>query len=103
MGAEKLSRSLEIKIIVDPAPQKDGAKSPLHGILTICDDQGLPTGIINAEEVTAFRTSMSALLHPWPWNRLSRITASPMSRKFFGNDKETLSYLMNDSAAGGLD
>ncbi|EME41986.1 hypothetical protein DOTSEDRAFT_154448 [Dothistroma septosporum NZE10] len=62
------STSVGTKIIVDPAPQKNGGRSPLHGILTICDDQGLPTGIINAEEVTAFRTSMSALL-PFRWRR----------------------------------
>ncbi|KAK4613484.1 hypothetical protein CLAFUW4_09193 [Fulvia fulva] len=62
------STSVGTKIIVNPAPRKEGEQLPLHGILTICDEQGLPTGIINAEEVTAFRTSMSALL-PFRWRR----------------------------------
>lgn len=50
------------KIIVDPAPDADGNKSALHGVLVICDNQGLPKGMINAEEVTGYRTSLSAII-----------------------------------------
>lgn len=67
------------KIIVHPAPiseasdahpqQTDGVTSSrqnqqlaLHGILALCDKCGIPTGVLNAEEVTGFRTSLSAMI-----------------------------------------
>ncbi|OTA95584.1 hypothetical protein M434DRAFT_393637 [Hypoxylon sp. CO27-5] len=56
------------KIIVDPAPTRDNEKLPLQGILAICDENGLPKGIINAAEVTAYRTSLIALI-PYMWRR----------------------------------
>lgn len=34
----------------------------LHGTLTLCDEHGFPAAFINAEEVTGYRTSLSALL-----------------------------------------
>ena len=40
----------------------------LRGILAICDNTGVPTAIINAEEVTAYRTSLCALI-PFMWRR----------------------------------
>ncbi|USW57193.1 Putative ornithine cyclodeaminase/mu-crystallin, NAD(P)-binding domain superfamily [Septoria linicola] len=61
--------SVGCKIIVDPAPEAGtGKKSPLHGVLVVCDNNGIPSGILNAEEITAFRTSLSALI-PWTWRR----------------------------------
>lgn len=77
------------KIIVDPAPpnrppqqgekkekQKEEEKekeekSGLHGILVLCDSRGIPAGIINAEEITGFRTSLCALI-PWMWRKFTR-------------------------------
>lgn len=73
------------KIIVDPAPpnnpsqegekkkqqKEEEEKSGLHGILVLCDSQGIPAGIINAEEITGFRTSLCALI-PWMWRKFTR-------------------------------
>ena len=67
------------KIIVDRNnvrnTQKDASKSAggkttpmLRGILAVCDNTGVPTAIINAEEVTAYRTSLCALI-PFMWRR----------------------------------
>lgn len=56
------------KIIVDPAPTGADKKLPLQGILALCDENGLPKGIINAAEVTAYRTSLIALI-PYMWRR----------------------------------
>ncbi|KAI1141756.1 NAD(P)-binding protein [Hypoxylon sp. FL0543] len=56
------------KIIVDPAPTRDNGKLPLQGILTLCDENGLPKGVINAAEVTAYRTSLIAMI-PSMWRR----------------------------------
>ena len=79
--------SVGCKIIVDPAPHPDtGAKEPLHGVLVVCDNNGIPSGIINAEEVTAFRTSLSALI-PWMWRkRTQKIVV-------FGAGKQALWHL----------
>lgn len=61
--------SVGCKIIVDPAPDAHtGKKSPLHGVLVVCDANGSPAAVINAEEVTGFRTSLCALI-PWMWRR----------------------------------
>lgn len=65
-----------VKIIVDPttpaalqnSAAKSGQKPTLHGILVICDADGLPKGLINADEITAFRTSMSVMI-PYSWRR----------------------------------
>ena len=57
------------KIIVDPAPSGDNnRRPPLQGILALCDENGLPSGVINAGEVTGFRTSLSAMI-PYVWRR----------------------------------
>lgn len=55
------------KLIVDPAPSS-AAAGGLHGILALCDQDGLPAGVLNAEELTGYRTSFSALI-PWLWRR----------------------------------
>lgn len=74
-----------VKIIVDPTTNKASqadesghqshpdasknasAKKPtLHGILALCDRDGLPIGLINAEEITAFRTALSVMI-PYQW------------------------------------
>ncbi|KAF2970925.1 hypothetical protein GQX73_g2627 [Xylaria multiplex] len=61
------SGAIGVKIVVDPAPSSTAAGA-LHGIITLCDSDGLPLGIINAEEVTGYRTALSALI-PYLWRR----------------------------------
>jgi len=58
-----------VKIIVDPAAalgRESEAEQKrlrgLHGVLALCDQNGFPDGFVNAEEVTGYRTSMSAML-----------------------------------------
>lgn len=69
-----------VKIIVDPVSAatnsgvaqngststKRGKPPTLHGILVVCDEDGLPRGLVNAEEITAYRTSMSVMI-PYSW------------------------------------
>lgn len=50
------------KIIVDPAAEASGKKDPLHGVLVLTDSKGMQTGVINAEEVTAYRTSLATMI-----------------------------------------
>ncbi len=57
------------KIIVDRSnvSAARGNETPLlRGILALCDNTGVPSAIINAEEVTAYRTSLCALI-PFMW------------------------------------
>ncbi|PPJ56507.1 hypothetical protein CBER1_03895 [Cercospora berteroae] len=64
--------SIGCKIIVDPAPNPTtGQKDILHGVLIICDERGIPKGLINAEEVTSFRTALCSLI-PWSWRKTTR-------------------------------
>lgn len=59
--------SVGVKVITDPPPSSPAAGA-LHGILAICDLNGIPTGILNAEEITGYRTALSALV-PFLWRR----------------------------------
>ncbi|KAI1453766.1 NAD(P)-binding protein [Annulohypoxylon moriforme] len=56
------------KIIVDPAPVEGKKKLPLQGIVALCDQNGLPKGIVNAGELTGYRTSLIAMI-PYMWRR----------------------------------
>ena len=56
------------KIVVDPAPDPSGRRPPIHGIMAVCDQNGIPTGIMGAEELTGFRTALSAMV-PYVWRR----------------------------------
>ncbi|KAJ5085916.1 hypothetical protein N7532_010687 [Penicillium argentinense] len=58
------------KIIVHPAPTPTGtlAQQALHGIVVLVDKFGLPTGVLNAEEITGYRTTMNAMV-PYSWRR----------------------------------
>ncbi|KAL5362024.1 hypothetical protein BJX96DRAFT_185752 [Aspergillus floccosus] len=58
--------SVGVKIIVEAPPRPDGKKDPLHGVLILTDGQGNPTGVLSAEEVTGYRTSMNAMV-PFSW------------------------------------
>lgn len=60
--------SVGTKIIVEPAPGPSGERKPIHGIVAVCDQNGLPTGILGAEELTGFRTALSAMV-PYTWRR----------------------------------
>ncbi|KAF4973459.1 hypothetical protein FZEAL_9333 [Fusarium zealandicum] len=60
------------KIAVTPAPVEDENGDKVYpavgGILALCDSSGRPTGILNAAEVTGYRTTLCALI-PWMWRR----------------------------------
>ncbi|KAF7516959.1 hypothetical protein PCG10_001701 [Penicillium crustosum] len=56
------------KLVVTPPPRPDGKKDSLHGILILTDGLGNPTGVIGAEEVTGYRTSMNAMV-PFSWRK----------------------------------
>lgn len=56
------------KLVVESAPGPDGKKAPLHGVLILLDGQGNPTGVLSAEEVTGYRTSMNVMV-PFCWRK----------------------------------
>lgn len=60
------------KIIITPAQVLDDSgvvsNPPLRGLLSVCDSSGFPIGLINAEEVTAYRNALSTLI-PYVWRR----------------------------------
>ncbi|KIW84043.1 hypothetical protein Z517_03289 [Fonsecaea pedrosoi CBS 271.37] len=71
------SENVGIKIIVDPSAGSEaletaksssgkGNNATLHGLLALCDKHGVPVGIINADEITAYRTSLSVMI-PYVW------------------------------------
>ncbi|KAI1355920.1 hypothetical protein F5Y01DRAFT_268060 [Xylaria sp. FL0043] len=55
------------KIIVQPPPTSKAAGA-LRGMIAMCDEDGLPSGILNAEEVTGYRTALIALT-PYLWRQ----------------------------------
>lgn len=85
------------KIIVDPAADPEsGKKPPLHGVLVVCDNAGIPVGLMNAEELTAFRTALSAIV-PFTWRkRVERIVV-------FGAGKQALWHIRLALALRGGD
>lgn len=60
--------SVGAKIVVELPPGADGKKPPLHGVLIVMDGQGNPTGVLSAEEVTGYRTSMNVMV-PFSWRK----------------------------------
>ncbi|RDW67659.1 hypothetical protein BP6252_09055 [Coleophoma cylindrospora] len=54
------SHNVAVKIVGAPPPQ--AASTALRCVLTLCDATGQARGILNAEELTAFRTSMGSML-----------------------------------------
>jgi len=60
--------SVGAKIVVEPALEPDGKKEPLHGILILMDEKGNLTGVLGAEEVTGYRTSMNVMV-PFSWRK----------------------------------
>lgn len=61
------SDGIGTKIIVQPAPTSKAAGA-LRGMVAMCDSDGLPSGILNAEEITGYRTALIALT-PYLWRR----------------------------------
>ncbi|GAP82338.1 putative proline utilization protein [Rosellinia necatrix] len=55
------------KIVIQPAPTSR-TTGALHGMIAMCDSDGLPSGLLNAEEVTGYRTALTALI-PYLWRR----------------------------------
>ncbi|TEA00895.1 Uncharacterized protein C8034_v002781 [Colletotrichum sidae] len=51
---------MSVKIVGLPPPQ--AASTGLRCVLTVCDGTGRAIGVINAEELTAFRTSLGSIL-----------------------------------------
>ncbi|KAL4892369.1 hypothetical protein BDV59DRAFT_202870 [Aspergillus ambiguus] len=60
--------SVGAKLVVEPPQKPDGKKDPLHGILILMDGQGNPAGVLAAEEVTGYRTSMNVMI-PFSWRK----------------------------------
>lgn len=56
------------KITVEPGPDGQGRKDPLHGLIVLTDGKGNPTGLLRSDEVTGYRTSMSAMV-PFSWRK----------------------------------
>ncbi|KAJ9363409.1 ornithine cyclodeaminase [Paecilomyces variotii] len=85
------------KIIVDPSTSREQTdslqenttnanKPTLHGLLILCNKDGLPRGIINADEITAHRTSLSVMI-PFSWReRTAKIVV-------FGAGKQALWHI----------
>lgn len=90
------STGVGVKIVVDPsqALKSDGSLSVaehnklkgLHGILALCDNNGFPTGFVNAEAVTGYRTSLSAIML---WSRRQKTT----NIVIFGAGKQALWHI----------
>lgn len=68
MRRDRLKYTANMNLVVTLAtPLKDGSADPSadatpHGVLAIMSPTGAPTGFLNAEELTAFRTALSSSL-----------------------------------------
>jgi len=72
------STGVGVKIIVDPSAALTADQTTseaernklmgLHGVLALCDQNGFPVGFVNAEELTGYRTSLSAMIL-FAWRR----------------------------------
>ncbi|PYH39163.1 shikimate/quinate 5-dehydrogenase [Aspergillus neoniger CBS 115656] len=62
--------SIGAKLVVEPAPNTATGKRehPIQGLLIILDPLRNPTGILSAQEITGYRTSMSAMI-PFSWRK----------------------------------
>ncbi|KAI0513280.1 hypothetical protein F5B22DRAFT_247113 [Xylaria bambusicola] len=77
--------SVGTKIVITPAPTSKAAGA-LRGIVTMCDADGIPSGILNAEEVTGYRTALIALI-PYLWRNYTENIV------IFGAGKQALWHL----------
>ena len=60
--------SVGTKITVEPAPEPNGKRDALHGVIVLCDGKGNLKGVMNSEEITGYRTSMNAMV-PFSWRK----------------------------------
>ncbi|KAF9879141.1 hypothetical protein CkaCkLH20_03374 [Colletotrichum karsti] len=75
---------MSVKVVSLPPPE--AASSGLRCVLTVCDGTGRAIGIINAEELTAFRTSLGSIL-------LYRYRKQTANIVVFGAGKQALWHL----------
>ncbi|KAH0429926.1 hypothetical protein CcaCcLH18_08071 [Colletotrichum camelliae] len=75
---------MSVKVVGLPPPH--AASSGLRCVLTVCDGTGRAVGVINAEELTAFRTSLGSIL-------LYRYRQATGSIVVFGAGKQALWHL----------
>ncbi|KAJ9657795.1 hypothetical protein H2198_004102 [Neophaeococcomyces mojaviensis] len=100
-----------VKIIVDPSqalltsqnePTNEAERAErnrltgLHGILALCDQNGFPIGFLNAEEITGYRTSLSAMILYMRRSRTANIVV-------FGAGKQALWHVRLALALRGED
>ena len=57
-----------VKIVVEPPTKAGGTKDPIRGAILLMDGQGIPTAILDAEEVTGYRTSTNVMV-PFCWRK----------------------------------
>ncbi|KAI8156747.1 hypothetical protein K4K49_007613 [Colletotrichum sp. SAR 10_70] len=75
---------MSVKVVGLPPPH--AAASGLRCVLTVCDGTGRAVGVINAEELTAFRTSLGSIL-------LYRYRQATEKIVVFGAGKQALWHL----------
>ncbi|KAF6822560.1 proline utilization protein [Colletotrichum plurivorum] len=76
---------MSVKIVGLPPPD-DTTASGLRCVLTVCDGTGRAVGVVNAEELTAFRTSLGSIL-------LYRYRKQTANVVVFGAGKQALWHL----------
>ncbi|KAF6815140.1 proline utilization protein [Colletotrichum musicola] len=76
---------MSVKIVGLPPPD-DASASGLRCVLTVCDGTGRAVGVVNAEELTAFRTSLGSIL-------LYRCRKQTANVVVFGAGKQALWHL----------
>ncbi|KAF6813648.1 proline utilization protein [Colletotrichum sojae] len=76
---------MSVKIVGLPPPD-DTTSSGLRCVLTVCDGTGRAVGVVNAEELTAFRTSLGSIL-------LYRYRKQTANVVVFGAGKQALWHL----------
>ncbi|KAL4998581.1 hypothetical protein BDV10DRAFT_201252 [Aspergillus recurvatus] len=54
--------------ISDPAPDASGKGDSQSGVVALCDEKDAPSGVLSAEEVTGYSTSMNAMV-PFFWRK----------------------------------
>ncbi|KAL4903268.1 hypothetical protein BDW74DRAFT_186526 [Aspergillus multicolor] len=102
------SSSIGTKIIVDPAPDSTGKRGSQGGIIVLCDEKGSPSGVLSAEEVTGYRTSMNAMV-PFCWRKhvenivifgagVQALWHSRLILALRGDEVKSITYVSGDKA-----
>ena len=61
-----LPDSSSVKVVGVPPPH--ASSKPISGVIVVCDEDGKAIGVINAAEITAFRTSLGSIM-PYRYRR----------------------------------